>query len=215
MKCNSSQTATKEQPQIVLVADDDASMLDLMREVLEREGFIVLTATSPREAIESLHTNDISLLLLDWVFKQPTADRLAGVGQNIETGEIVLLECQKKDCWLPVIVMSGYNAIDVRSQAILNGALSFEPKPFIPDVLVKHIKVFIRRVGAAKNYFNVSSVDDIMPLDQVVHQYVQSVVDVCGGNVSEAAERLGKHRQTVTKILGTEGSEDSKQGSEN
>jgi DNA-binding NtrC family response regulator len=188
---------------LVLVVEDEEVLVVLMRKTLEAAGFAVLTATSPMEGIELLYKNDISLVLLDWVFDQPPAQKTIG--------ESVLLECLKKDPWLPVVVMSGYDKIDVSSQALLNGAISFVSKPFVPDILVKHISKSIQRADAARSYFNVSCVDDILPLNEVVSLYAQLVVTVCGGNVSEAAKRLGVHRQTVKKLLDNDVVDDSEQ----
>jgi DNA-binding NtrC family response regulator len=190
-------------------------MLDLMRGVLESEGLIVLTAESPTAAVELLHNNDVSLVLLDWVFNQPIAEGTIGVCPKTVTGEAILLECQKKDPWLPVVVMSGFDKMDVGSQALLKGAISFFYKPFAIGVLAKHIVLSIQRSVAVRNHFNVSSEDDIITLDEVVYRYVQSVINVLGGNASEAAKRLGAHRQTIKKILENGSLKDSEQESEN
>jgi two-component system response regulator RegA len=211
----SSQKVTKGKQGVVLVVDDDFQMLTLMGDVLEQEGLIVLTAESPRRAVALLHKYDVSLVLLDWVFNQSSAEETFGRDQPIRTGEAFLLECQKKDPWLPVIVMSGFRKVDVSSQALLKGAVSFLRKPFATEVLVKHITFTIQRSIAARNRFSVSSADEIITLDEVAYRYVRSVIDVLGGNASEAAKRLDLHRQTIKKILESGGLEFTEQESEN
>ena len=91
----------------------------------------------------------------------------------------------------------------------------FEGCSFAIGVLAKHIVLSIQRSVAVRNHFNVSSEDDIITLDEVVYRYVQSVINVLGGNASEAAKRLGAHRQTIKKILENGSLKDSEQESEN
>lgn len=39
------------------------------------------------------------------------------------------------------------------------------------------------------------------PVDVLVYHYIRAVLDECGGNVSEAARRLGMHRRTYQRML--------------
>lgn len=73
----------------VLVVDDDRDILDAMREVLEREGYRVLSAANGIEACTVLAAEPVDLILLDllmpamsgWEFLDTTAadERLAAV----------------------------------------------------------------------------------------------------------------------------------------
>jgi CheY-like chemotaxis protein len=52
---------------IVLVVDDDADTRDTLRDVLEDEGYIVLTAASGAEALETLEHTRPDVMLLDMI----------------------------------------------------------------------------------------------------------------------------------------------------
>jgi CheY-like chemotaxis protein len=49
----------------VLILEDEASILDVMRELLELEGMEVLTASYPEEALERVDTTRPDLFLID------------------------------------------------------------------------------------------------------------------------------------------------------
>jgi len=49
----------------ILVVDDEESLLELVKAVLEREGYEVLTASSGAEALETLEREEVDLVLLD------------------------------------------------------------------------------------------------------------------------------------------------------
>jgi two-component system response regulator VicR len=51
--------------QRILVVDDEYDMVDLVRLILEAEGYQVVTATSGREALQKLSAEPCDLLLLD------------------------------------------------------------------------------------------------------------------------------------------------------
>lgn len=58
------------QPIRVLVLDDDASFLEVVREVLEAEGFDVVTATKPLPAAEA---RPYTAIVLDLMFRRAPA----------------------------------------------------------------------------------------------------------------------------------------------
>ena len=78
----------------ILIADDEAEILDIMSEVLRKRGFEVIAAQSGEEALEMLAKEKIDLLILD--------KRMPGIG-----GIGVLKELKAKNMDLPVIILTG------------------------------------------------------------------------------------------------------------
>tara|TARA_R110002096_G_C14661614_1_gene728082 strand:- start:37 stop:258 length:222 start_codon:yes stop_codon:yes gene_type:complete len=50
---------------LILVVDDEEDMRDIVRTLLEINGFNVLEASSAEEMFDKIATNDVSLIILD------------------------------------------------------------------------------------------------------------------------------------------------------
>lgn len=111
----------------ILIVDDDASIGDMLEEMLAQEGYAVLRAYSGTEALLLLRENKPDLVLLDLM--------LPGLG-----GEDVLPYL--KD--VPVIVMSAKVGVDDKVQLLLNGAADYVTKPFSGKELMARIAVQLR-----------------------------------------------------------------------
>jgi CheY-like chemotaxis protein len=51
---------------VVLCVDDDAAILDVIKLILEKNGFSVLTATNWRHALDTFRNNSIDLVMIDY-----------------------------------------------------------------------------------------------------------------------------------------------------
>jgi len=113
----------------VLVVEDEASLLPLIKLMLETIGYRVLTADSPRAALDlaERHKNEIALLLTDVMMP--------------EMNGFVMAETMKKT--LPTVrtlFMSGYSANVLAQEGFLNPDINFIQKPFSMADLAKKIK---------------------------------------------------------------------------
>jgi DNA-binding response OmpR family regulator len=125
---------------MILIVDDEPSILGLIKLVLATEGISSVTAASVDEGCDLLRQRkDIDLMLLDW-----RLDR---------SGIEVLRVCRELFPLMPVIVMSAMdlNVFSVKEDALMAEADSFLEKPLSPPVLVKHVKRWLRRVETAAN----------------------------------------------------------------
>jgi two-component system, cell cycle sensor histidine kinase and response regulator CckA len=106
---------------VILVAEDDAPVRQVVVNVLERAGYTVIDAAGPLEALAVAreHPGPIDLLLTDVIMPQLSgkelADRLAGLHPN-----------------LSVVYMSGYTDKDIVHRGVLDEAVNFLPKPVTP-----------------------------------------------------------------------------------
>jgi DNA-binding response OmpR family regulator len=180
----------------VLVVDDDPEMLMILEHTLTHEGYTVVAASSAGQAMERVRSRPIALVLLDW-------DLVRGKSRPDEpdTGSAVLRACREVNLLLPVIVMSGNQRLDARTDALMQNADSFLQKPFSVDMLARHVRFWMQRARGARATFRLSDEDDIIPCDELKRRYVRSVVALLGGNLSEAARRLQLHRHTVAALL--------------
>lgn len=111
----------------ILVADDDAVIREGLRRVLSAEGYEVETVSNGRAALERLEEKNFRLLVTD--LKMP--------GLN---GLEVLEAIRARQPELPVVLITGYAAIDNAVQAMKNGATDYLAKPFANEEIVSKVK---------------------------------------------------------------------------
>ena len=100
---------------LILVVDDDLSILETVGAILAMEGYTVETATNGREALDKLGRARPSLVLLD--MRMPVLDGWGFAREMKARGESV-----------PIVVMTA--AQDARRWANEIGAAAYVPKPF-------------------------------------------------------------------------------------
>lgn len=116
---------------VVLLAEDDASVRNLIAALLQEERFSVLQTSNGQEALRVAHSHEnIDLLLTD----VEMGDGLNG----IELGSRILAARPG----LPVLVMSGFS--DHESRAAEMG-IPFVARPFTPDGLRQRLREVLSR----------------------------------------------------------------------
>ena len=111
----------------ILIVDDDASIGNMLEEMLIKEGYAVLRAYSGTEALLLLREDRPDLVLLDLM--------LPGLG-----GEEVLPHFRN----IPVIVVSAKTDVEDKVELLLGGAVDYVTKPFSGRELMARIAVQIR-----------------------------------------------------------------------
>ena len=109
----------------VLLVEDEATILNLTRKMLERQGYTVLAAGSPGEAIRLAreHAGEIHLLLTDVVMPEMN-------GQTLAQKLVALYPRLKR------IFMSGYTADILGPHGVMEEGVHFIQKPFSGKELV-------------------------------------------------------------------------------
>jgi CheY-like chemotaxis protein len=121
--------ASKTKGYTILVADDEPEVINLVRIMLEMEGYTVLDATDGREALTSIRSKKPALVLLDVRMpKMSGLDVLARLRQEPATASI------------PVIMLSVVTTYPEVQQALDQGAIAYLPKPF-------ELREMVRLVG--------------------------------------------------------------------
>ncbi|MBI4590073.1 MAG: sigma-54-dependent Fis family transcriptional regulator [Candidatus Rokubacteria bacterium] len=116
----------------VLVVDDEPTMADGLRLVLEAEGYAVLTAATSAQAVEAASAQSFHLAIVDLVL--PDGD---GLG--------LLRELKRRDPTLEVIVITAHGSIPKAVEAIKDGAFYFVAKPFDPEEITALISKALER----------------------------------------------------------------------
>jgi two-component system nitrogen regulation response regulator NtrX len=111
----------------ILVVDDEKSVRDSLKMVLEFESYDVQFAENGQEALRQLAAAPPDLVLLDV--------KMAGMD-----GLEVLQRLREKRIDLPVIMISGHGTIETAVEATKLGAFDFLPKPLDRDKLLVTVR---------------------------------------------------------------------------
>ncbi len=121
---------TSEQKKI-LVIDDDPSIQEILRIILERNGYMVYRANDGEEAVNQFVNIKPDLVICD--ISMPKGD-----GFNVA---IVIRSKEGDDSRIPILLISAfYDDISNRENAERCGADSFLPKPFTREQLLKAVE---------------------------------------------------------------------------
>ncbi|MFI5184029.1 MAG: sigma-54-dependent transcriptional regulator [Vicinamibacteria bacterium] len=106
----------------ILIADDQADVIEALRLLLKGEGFAIEAATSPAGVLSLLETREFDVVLIDLNYARDTTSGKEGLD--------LLSRLQSIDSTLPVVVMTAWGSVDVAVEAMRRGARDFVPKPW-------------------------------------------------------------------------------------
>ncbi|RMG45667.1 MAG: DNA-binding response regulator [Acidobacteria bacterium] len=121
--------------QRILVVEDDATLREGLRMVLERAGYQVRTAVRGEEALKQIREEPPDLVVLDLML--PGLD-----------GTYVLQRARKEGFTAPVVILSARTSVEDRIYGLRSGADDYVTKPFELDELLARIAVRLRRTHA-------------------------------------------------------------------
>jgi len=140
-------TMNKSSPHLLIV-DDDKVTLDLLREVLLKEGYQVTTALSGEEAIS---------LTKDHLFDVVITDVRMGEKDGME----VLRSFKKTSPETSVIVITAFGSMDSAIEAIREGAFDYISKPFKLEEIKFTVKKSLeqKRILEENKYYRQELID--------------------------------------------------------
>ena len=115
----------------VLIVDDEAGMRAVLSNLLEKQGYTILTGEDGKEAIEIIQKSRVEVVLLD--IHLPDID-----------GVEVLRQIKRIDENLPVIMCSGLDDVEFAVGAMKFGAFDYIRKPFKNEEVIEKIERALR-----------------------------------------------------------------------
>ena len=109
-------------PPRILIADDQADLLDALRLLLKAEGLQMDAVTSPEAALAAVAAGSYDLLLMDLNYTGDTTSGTEGID--------LLARVQAIDSSLPIVVMTGWGSVDLAVEAMRRGVRDFVQKPW-------------------------------------------------------------------------------------
>jgi two-component system response regulator MprA len=119
----------------VLVVDDDPKATDMLRRTLIYEGFRVITAANGVDALAVARDQKPAIMVLDW--NMPIMD-----------GPATLRRLREED-GIPVLMLTGRDALEDKVNALESGADDYLVKPFAPEELIARVRSLLRRTNAS------------------------------------------------------------------
>src|SRR6188472_2404542 len=117
----------------ILIVDDEAANVELLRRLLERAGFSRLDSTNdPREAAPMFKRLGPDLVLLD--LHMPHMDGLQVIDELNQLGHA---------SYLPILMLTGDMTPEARREALSRGAKDFVNKPFHADEVLLRIRTLL------------------------------------------------------------------------
>jgi len=167
----------------ILLVDDSDIFRERLGSAFEERGFDVSTAADAIEAMEIVKSRKVELAVIDLKMPGPS-------------GMTLLRDLRAHDPAIKIVVLTGFGSIATAVEAMRLGAVNFVSKPADADDVL-----------AAFMFDDPGSDPDspgeveVPSLARAEWEHIQRVLADSGGNVSEAARRLGLHRRSLQRKL--------------
>ncbi|NOZ83218.1 MAG: response regulator transcription factor [Epsilonproteobacteria bacterium] len=131
----------------VLIVDDNEDMLMMIKESLNLEGYMTITAENGKTALSSLNQNRVDIVLLDVML--PDVD-----------GRLL---CKKirAEYTMPIIMISAKDKVEDKITGLDSGADDYIAKPFSIIELASRIRANLRRLKQQTTHFGKSIFIDL------------------------------------------------------
>lgn len=118
----------------ILIVEDEAALVTLLRYNLEREGYDVIDARDGEEALIVIDETPPDLILLDWMLP-------------LTSGIEVCRQIRRRPATrhIPVIMLTARSGETERIRGLDVGADDYVTKPFSPSELLARIRALLRR----------------------------------------------------------------------
>ncbi|RMF39098.1 MAG: response regulator [Planctomycetota bacterium] len=168
----------------ILLVDDSVVLRDRLAIAFRERGFRVAVAGNYDEAIAVFRQFPTELAVIDL--------RMPG-----KSGMTLLQELKRIHPATKVLILTGFGSIATAIDAIRLGAVNFLPKPAdVDDILTA-----FARGGEVVDFPETEEEVPVPTLAQAEWEHIHRILADCGGNISEAARRLGIHRRSLQRKL--------------
>jgi two-component system response regulator RegA len=166
----------------LLVVEDDERFSETLATEFRDRGYVVETVASLEEA-KRADANSFEYALVDLRLRN-------------DSGLEVIADLKERAPGLRVIVLTGYGSIATAVKATKMGATSYFTKPVDIDEVERAF-----RAEDEEDEEVIPIPDEFPSLYRHEREYIEYVLAECDGNISQAARRLGLHRQSLQRKL--------------
>ena len=120
-----------QEQKAVLIVDDDSSILELVKDILVTDFYVVHGAASGKAALDLLEEKKIDLIIADIMLTEDMS------GHEL----CKAIKEKEKTAKIPVLMLSARKEMDDKLNAVYAGADDYMVKPFSPEELIKRVKL--------------------------------------------------------------------------
>jgi serine/threonine protein kinase/CheY-like chemotaxis protein len=182
----------------ILVVEDDKSISENLRLLLESQGYGVTVCNDGQDADDVLSASQFDLLMLDW-----DLPRL--------TGPEVLQNYRKRGGLAPVLMLTGKRELSNKEFAFDAGADDYLTKPFSLREVAARVKAMLRRTEQITESVQAKPAPEILDIQSGEDPYLDSVfagkyklnekLGAGGSGTVYGAIHLGLNRPVAVKFL--------------
>ncbi len=119
--------ASGQMSKLIAIIDDDESMQDSLRDLIESAGLVAQCFGSAEDFLESGLHRQVACLITDILLPKMS-------GLQLQT------RLKDEECDIPIIFITAYGDARMRIQAMREGAVEFLAKPFDHHLLLKTVR---------------------------------------------------------------------------
>ncbi|MFO0691041.1 MAG: response regulator [Myxococcota bacterium] len=165
----------------LLIVDDNARFAETLASEFRDRGYAV-TRAADLTGLQAMHDLDVDYAIVDL--------RL-GADSGLDAISLILGRSPKAK----VVVLTGYGSIATAVKATKLGAVGYLMKPTDVDQVEKAL------LEQVDDDPSVAIPTEFQSLYRHEREYIEFVLAECEGNISQAARRLGLHRQSLQRKL--------------
>jgi putative nucleotidyltransferase with HDIG domain len=175
----------------VLCVDDEPVILQILRRLLDVQGFEAITCNDPVEAVSSFAEGAFDVVITD--IHMPGMDGLALMR--------ALREVQPE---LPVVVVTGHGTVDTAIQALREGATGMLVKPFTGEELLGEVR---RALSSAQMRYEALQYRYLSPVLDSIALTLSTAIEARNLETGEHCRELGVLSERMAGVLGLDESQ--------
>ena len=170
----------------VLCVDDEPVILQILRRLLEVQGFEAVTCGDPQTAISTFSVGSFDVVITD--IHMPSMDGLT-----------LMRILREKEPELPVVVVTGHGTVDTAIQALREGATGMLVKPFTGEELLGEVR---RALGSARMRYEALQYRYLSPVLDSIAMTLSTAIEARNLETGEHCRELGVLSERMAAVLG-------------
>ena len=170
----------------VLCVDDEPVILQILRRLLEVQGFEAVICNKPQDAVASFGDGDFDVVITD--IHMPGMDGMA-----------LMRALRERQPDLPVVVVTGHGTVDTAIQALREGATGMLVKPFTGAELLAEVR---RALGSAQMRYEALQYRYLSPVLDSIALTLSTAIEARNLETGEHCRQLGLLSERMAAVLG-------------
>ena len=170
-----------QENETLLIVDDNTRFSETLATEFRDRGYTVETLDG-LAAVQQVDASRFRYAIVDLRLRQ-------------DSGLDVIQELRRQNEETRIVVLTGYGSIATAVQATKLGAAHYLTKPVEVDEIERAL------MTTELDNEDVPIPNEFQSLYRHEREYIEFVLAECGGNISQAARRLGLHRQSLQRKL--------------